>query len=182
MCADGGKERKNLAQESQATLECEQQLNAFYYWTSWQVNLRAGKAVALLDQSPVPAGWVLQVKCFRDWEEGAMERMERPCHEALTRGYCFRKDRAFQPKLEPTASEPRSFSGSPETWVRLILTLELLSCEETGMCWGNPMYTKSQAQAFPGEGSWPTELEEFLPSSMSAALLLPGTLAASMLF
>lgn len=30
------------------------------------------------------------------------------------------------------------------------------------MDWGNPTDTQSQAQAFPGEGSWPTELEEFL--------------------
>lgn len=90
--------------------------------------------------------------------------MERPCHEALTgRAHCCRKDMSF-PKLRPG-----------------FLILELPACEGRGVCWGNLIYTKNQTQAFPGEGSWPTELEEFLPSSMSTTSLLPGILATWML-
>lgn len=42
--------------------------------------------------------------------------------------------------------------------------------------------TLNQAQASLEEGSWPTKLQEFLPSSMSTAPLLPGILALWMLF
>lgn len=54
------------------------------------------------------------------------------------------------------------------------LTLGLPAYEGKGVCQGKPIYTQSQSHAFPGEGSWPTKLGEFLPSSMSTTSLLPG--------
>lgn len=92
------------------------------------------------------------------------ERTERRRWKGLAlrcrwKAYCSRKDRLSHPtagsRTPSLAALRRGFGYS---------SLQNCLPEKGGhpMDWGNPTDTQSQAQAFPGEGSWPTELEEFL--------------------